>query len=233
LTAMGLAFFKLSIGMGTMMTYGSYFRDDQDIPATATKVMLADLTVSMLAGIAIFPAVFAFGFQPGAGPSLLFITIPAVFASMPFGYFFLILFFILTAVAATGAMLSLLEVPVAFLNERVGLSRVKATLGTVILLALVGSTAALSNSLLADFKLFGMTMFDLYDFITSNVLLPLGGLGLALFVGWVWGFNEVKQALTNEGILPNERLVRVLFGITKFVTPVLVLIVLLNGLKIL
>ncbi len=233
LTAMGLAFFKLSIGMGAMMTYGSYFRDDQDISATAAKVMLADLTVSILAGIAIFPAVFAFGFEPNAGPSLLFITIPAVFASMPFGYVFMVLFFILTAIAATGAMLSLLEVPVAFLNERLGVSRLKATVGTVLLLAIIGSTAALSNSLLADFKLFGMTMFDLYDFATSNVLLPLGGLFMCLFVGWVWGFAEVKQALTNKETLPNERIVRAFFGVIKFVTPVLVLIVLLNGLKIL
>lgn len=233
LTAMGLAFFKLSIGMGAMMTYGSYFRDDQDISATAAKVMLADLTVSILAGIAIFPAVFAFGFEPNAGPSLLFITIPAVFASMPFGYIFMVLFFILTAIAATGAMLSLLEVPVAFLNERLGVSRLKATVGTVLLLAIIGSTAALSNSLLADFKLFGMTMFDLYDFATSNVLLPLGGLFMCLFVGWVWGFAEVKQALTNKETLPNERIVRAFFGVIKFVTPVLVLIVLLNGLKIL
>lgn len=233
LTAMGLAFFKLSIGMGAMMTYGSYFRDDQDVPATAAKVMLADLTVSILAGIAIFPAVFAFGFEPNAGPSLLFITIPAVFASMPFGYIFMVLFFILAAIAATGAMLSLLEVPVAFLNERLGISRFKATVGTVALLAIIGSTAALSNSLLADFKLFGMTMFDLYDFVTSNVLLPLGGLFMCLFVGWAWGFAEVKQALTNKGTLPNERIVRAFFGVIKFVTPVLVLIVLLNGLKIL
>ncbi len=233
LTAMGLAFFKLSIGMGAMMTYGSYFRSDQNIPTTAAKVMLADLTVSLLAGMAIFPAVFAFGFQPDAGPSLLFITIPAVFAAMPLGHIFLVLFFILAAIAATGAMLSLLEVPVAFLNERLGWSRLKATLITVALLVLIGSTAALSNNVLADFKLFGMTMFDLYDFITSNVLLPIGGLCLSLFVGWVWGYNEVKRALTNEETLPNERVVRAVFGIIKFVTPVLVLIVLLNGLKIL
>jgi NSS family neurotransmitter:Na+ symporter len=233
LTAMGLAFFKLSIGMGAMMTYGSYFRDDQDIPVTATKVMLADLAVSMLAGIAIFPAVFASGFEPGAGPSLLFITIPAVFAAMPFGHFFMVIFFILAAIAATGAMLSLLEVPVAFLNERLGVSRLKATLGTMALLALVGSSAALSNSVLAEFKPFGMTLFDLYDFVTSNVLLPVGGLFLCLFVGWVWGFDEVKRALTNEGTLPNERIGRAIFGIVKFITPVLVLIVLLNGLNIL
>jgi NSS family neurotransmitter:Na+ symporter len=118
LTAVGLAFFKLSIGMGTMMTYGSYFRDDQNIPATTLRVMCADLFVSMLAGIAIFPAVFAFGFKPEAGPSLLFITIPAVFASMPMGQLFMVAFFILAAIASTGAMLSILEVPVSVLSER-------------------------------------------------------------------------------------------------------------------
>ena len=105
LTALGLAFFKLSIGMGTMLTYGSYFRDNQNIPATATRVMLADLTVSLLAGIAIFPAVFAFGFAPEAGPSLVFMTIPAVFTSMPGGTLFMTLFFILTAIASVGAIL--------------------------------------------------------------------------------------------------------------------------------
>ena len=117
LTAMGLAFFKLSIGMGTMMTYGSYFGDEQNIPATAARVMVADLSVSMLAGIAIFPAVFTFGFEPSAGPSLVFITIPAVFAQMPFGQVLMAAFFVLTAVAATGAMLSLMEVPVVTLHE--------------------------------------------------------------------------------------------------------------------
>jgi NSS family neurotransmitter:Na+ symporter len=133
LTAMGLAFFKLSLGIGSMITYGSYFRDDQNIPLTATRVMLADLTVSILAGLAIFPAVFAFGFEPDAGPPLLFITIPAVFAGLPFGQVFVTLFFVLAAIAATGAMLSLLEVPVAFLRERIGLSRVTATVLTVML----------------------------------------------------------------------------------------------------
>ena len=233
LIAMGLAFFKLSIGMGTMITYGSYFRDDQDIPATATKVMLADLLVSLLAGIAIFPAVFAFGFKPDAGPSLLFITIPAVFAAMPFGQIFMVLFFILAAFAATGAMLSLLEVPVAFLNERVGLSRTAATGVTIGVLALLGSTAALSNNVLANVKIAGMTPFDLYDFTTSNVLLPLGGLLICVFVGWVWGFAEIRRALSNEGALGNEKLARIFYGIVKIVTPILVLIVLLNGLKLL
>jgi neurotransmitter:Na+ symporter, NSS family len=233
LTAMGLAFFKLSIGMGAMMTYGSYFRDDQNIPLTATKVMLGDLAVSMLAGIAIFPAVFTFGFQPDAGPGLLFITIPAVFASIPFGNIFVVIFFVLAAIAATGAMLSLLEVPVAFIHERFGLSRRTTTILVVALIALVGSAAALSNSLLADFKLDDKTMFDLYDFVTSNVLLPVVGLFISLFAGWAWGFSDMKQALSNTGTLRNDRFVYVFYGTVKLVTPVLVVIVLLNGLKLL
>ncbi len=232
LIAMGLAFFKLSIGMGTMITYGSYFRDDQNIPITATRVMLADLTVSILAGIAIFPAVFAYGFKPDAGPSLLFITIPTVFASMPLGHVMMVLFFILTGIAATGAMLSLLEVPVAYLNEQFNMTRTKATMITVGLLALIGSTAALSNSTLANFKLFDKTMFDLFDYISSNILLPVGGLFICIFVGWVWGGKQVKDALSNEGKLNNEGIIRLFLGITKFIAPVLILIVLLDGLGV-
>jgi NSS family neurotransmitter:Na+ symporter len=114
LTALGLAFFKLSIGMGAMLTYGSYYGDNQNIPVNAARVVAADLTVSILAGIAIFPAVFSFGFEPAAGTQLLFITIPSVFASMPFGKFFMVLFFLLTSFAAIGAMISLVEVVVAF-----------------------------------------------------------------------------------------------------------------------
>ena len=232
LAAMGLSFFKLSVGMGTMTTYGSYFREDQDVPGTAIRVMLGDVLVSILAGVAIFPAVFAFGFKPDAGPSLLFITIPAVFNSMPLGGVFMVIFFILAAIAATGAMLSLLEVPVAFLNEQLGWSRKLATIATSLLLALVGSAAALSNSLLADTKLFGKTFFDLFDFASSNVLLPVGGLFICLFAGWRWGAAEMRSELTNRGALTNVRVVRLFIGLVKFVTPVLVFIVLLNGLGV-
>ena len=229
LTAMGLAFFKLSIGMGTMITYGSYYGDDQNIPMNAAKVMLGDLTVSILAGMAIFPAVFAYGIEPGAGPSLLFITIPNVFASMPFGHLFMVLFFLLTSLAAVGAMLSLIEVPVAFMAEHYHMTRKKATLIVVGLLAALGSLAALSNSVLAQTKVFGFTFFDFFDFVSSNVLLPVGGLFIVLFVGWVIGWNKVEKALSNQGTLKNIKLIKVYFNLVRFVTPVLVLIVLLNG----
>jgi len=199
---------------------------------TAVRVMLADLLVSILAGMAIFPAVFAFGFQPDAGPSLLFITIPAVFASMPFGNVFMVLFFILAAIAATGAMLSLLEVPVAFMEERFSMPRKRATISVVVLLALIGSTAALSSSTLADVGIFGKNFFDLYDFISSNILLPLGGMFITIFAGWVWGFSKVQETLSNKGALDNQPTIKALFFIIRFVTPVLLFVVLLSGLKI-
>ncbi|MCX9156440.1 sodium-dependent transporter [Niveibacterium sp. 24ML] len=230
LVAVGLAFFKLSIGMGTMVTYGSYFRADQNIPMTATRVMLADLTVSMLAGIAIFPAVFAFGFKPEAGPSLVFITIPAVFAGMPGGAFFMVAFFVLTAFAALGAMLSIVEVPVAVIAERFGLKRWQAALISVGVIGAVGSLAALSGSLTADWKLFGLNPFDLFDFVSSNLLLPAGGILIALFVGHSWGRGAWLRELSNDGALANQALAGALFVLVRWVSPVLIALVMLKGL---
>lgn len=230
LTAMGLAFFKLSIGMGTMMTYGSYFGGEQNIPATAVRVMAADLCVSMLAGMAIFPAVFTFGFEPSAGPSLVFITIPAVFAQMPFGQVLMAAFFVLTAIAATGAMLSLMEVPVVTLHERWGLSRPRATVLTLLVLMVLGAGCALSQSTLADFKPGGRNLFDWADFLSSNILLPLGGIFIALFVGWVWGAGHFGHALSNQGRLHNGAMARAIFFVLRWVSPLLILVVMLKGL---
>jgi NSS family neurotransmitter:Na+ symporter len=232
LTALGLAFFKLSIGMGTMLTYGSYFRDNQNIPATATRVMLADLSVSLLAGIAIFPAVFAFGFEPAAGPSLVFMTIPAVFTAMPGGAIFMTLFFTLTAIASIGAMLSLLEVPVSILSERFGLSRKKASLITILSIMALGLPAALSPSLTSGLVIFGMNPFDLFDFLSSNVLLPTGGILICLFVGWVYGLPELEKRLSNEGQLSNTGLIKAVFFLVRYIAPLSIAVVLLHGLKL-
>lgn len=125
LWALGLAFFKLSIGMGTMITYGSYFTEDNDMPSTAFKVAFSDLLVSLLAGVAIFPAVFTFNMEPTAGPGLLFQTLPMVFSKMPLGNVLLTIFFLLTSFAATTAMLSLVEVPVAYFSEELKMDRKK------------------------------------------------------------------------------------------------------------
>lgn len=230
LAAMGLSFFKLSLGMGTMITYGSYMGDNENIPKTAVKVMLADTLVSILAGLAIFPAVFSFGFKPDSGPNLLFITIPTVFASMPFGKVFMVMFFILVSIAATTAMISLLEVPVAYLIEELKWSRKKATILSIIILALVGVTATLSTSVLADFKIFGKTFFDLYDYLTSNLIMPISGIAVAIYLGWKWGYKRIAAEIANHGEVKKEILIKVYVIILKFVAPIAITLVLLNGL---
>lgn len=232
LNAMGLAFFKLSIGMGTMMTYGSYFRDDADIPLTTMRVMLADLLVSLLAGIAIFPAVFNYGFEPTAGPGLLFMTMPAVFSSLPLGQLFLTLFFVLTGIATIGAMMSLFEVPVALFSGSGKMSRTQAVAVTALGLGVFGIPATLSFSMLGDVLVFGKNFFDLYDFLSSNVILPVGGICICLYAGWVWGLPRARKALSNNGTLHNGWIAPVWFFLVRYITPLLVVLVLLKGLKI-
>ena len=144
----------------------------------------------------------------------------------------LIVIILLASFAATGAMLSLFEVPVAYLAENLKMGRTKATIITALMLALIGSTAALSSSSLAGFTIFGKTMFDLYDFVSSNLLLPIGGLFIAIFAGWVWGADNIRKALSNNGQLKNDLIVNILIVIIKFVTPVLLIVVLLSGLGI-
>lgn len=234
--ALGLAFFKLSVGMGTMVTYGSYFDNRQNLPATAIKVALSDILVSMMAGLAIFPAVFAFGFEPDAGPGLLFITIPMVFSKIPLGNILLTIFFLLTAIAATTAMMSLLEVPVAYLVEEKGFSRPTATIMSAVTIALLGSTASLSadaGSLLGTVKIFGKTFFDLYDYISSNILMPVGGLFTVLFIVWILGKKSLALELSNNGQLNNKGVVNLFYTVVKYITPLLIIIIFLDSIGIL
>lgn len=236
LAALGLAFFKLSLGMGTMMTYGSYFTEDNNMFGTAVKVALSDTLVSMLAGIAIFPTVFTFGMEPGAGPGLLFMTIPLVFSQIPFGSVLLVAFFFLTAIAATTAMLSLVEVPVAYLSEERGMSRKSATVMSAVLIAVVGLLATLSvdkASLLGNITFFGMGFFDLFDYISSNILLPIGGLLIALMMGYSIKREEVVAELSNHGKLKMAKLVSVYFLLIRYITPLLLIVVFLNAIGIL
>ncbi|AGC49844.1 sodium-dependent transporter [Lawsonia intracellularis] len=229
LLAMGLAFFKLSIGMGVMLTYGSYFKDDVNIPYMATKVMLLDLVVSLLSGIAIFPVVFSFGFEPSSGPGLLFITIPAVFDSMPAGQIFTGAFFILAAVASTGAMLSLFETPVAWAIDTFNLSRKNTTIIIMLFFIAFGAPVALSENILKHITIFGMNFFQLYDFLSSNILMPLGGFFLCIFVGYVWNKQMVMHAISNGGTLHNQGLIKLLLFQCRYVTPVIILIIMLHG----
>ncbi|WP_296304449.1 sodium-dependent transporter [uncultured Desulfovibrio sp.] len=227
LTAMGLAFFKMSVGMGCMLIYGSYFKEDVNIPATALRVMVCDLLVSLLAGMAIFPAVFSFDFEVTQGPALLFMTIPAVFASLPGGHLLATVFFVLSGIAATGAILSLLEVPVSCLAERLSCSRAKAVPAVLAGLMLLGAPATLSLGILNDARMFGMTFFDLYDALSSMLLMPVCGIATCLFVGYSAAGGQVLVHL-GDGWTP-----RAVRQLCRTATPLLILLVLLHGLGLL
>ncbi|KAJ52618.1 NSS family neurotransmitter:Na+ symporter [Clostridium tetanomorphum] len=236
LAAMGLAFFKLSLGMGTMVTYGSYFTKDTNLLTTSAKVAVADTIVSLLAGIAIFPAVFSFGMKPEAGPGLLFMTIPLVFSKLPFGNILLVIFFFLTAIAATTAMISIVEVLIAYYTEERGFKRRSAVIINAIIILLIGSLATLSadkTSILGNIHVFlGKGFFDTFDFISSNILLPLGGLLIAIFVGYFVNKQSVSNELTNNETLQNNRIITAYRYILMGVTPILLIIVFLNSLNI-
>jgi NSS family neurotransmitter:Na+ symporter len=230
LSALGLAFFKLSLGMGTMTTYGSYMPDSTRLVPNAARVALADTLVSLLAGLAIFPAVFAFGFEPGSGPSLLFVSIPAVFARMPFGGVFTVLFFSLAALAATGAMVSLFEVPVAWLCEKKGMKRRAAAALTAVLMFALGLPATLSLGPIADVKILGLGFFDLFDRLQQNFILPLGGLAIALVAGWRLSKGDLLTELGKGG--GGIAINRLVYAFIRFVSPLLIALVFLNGLGV-
>lgn len=232
LDALGQAFFSLSLGMGTLITYGSYIRKSDNLAATAVEVSIADLLIAILAGIAIFPAVFSFGINPGEGPGLVFITLPIIFQQMPGGYFFALIFFILLAVAALTSSISLLEVVVAYFSEELKMTRMRATVIGSILIFFLGVFCSLSLGVMSDVKIFGKGFFDLLDFTSSNILLPLGGFFIVMFVGWYLSKRDVKEELSNQGSL-KARYLPVFLFLVRFVAPVAIAIVFIYGLGLL
>ena len=231
LEALGQAFFSLSLGMGTIITYGSYVERKEKLLSTAASVSFADTLIAVLAGVAIFPAVFAFGIQPDAGPKLVFITLPNIFQQMQGGYFFALLFFILLVIAALTSSISLLEVIVAYFTEELKISRKKATWLSGIAAGLLGVLSALSYGPLEHYTLFGKTAFDLLDYVSSNILLPFGGLLITIFAGYILKKKVLKSGV--EGESGREKLFGVYYLIIKFLAPVAIAFVFLNSLGIL
>ena len=229
LSALGHAFFSLSLGMGTLITYSSYMGKQENLGSTAVQCTIADTGIALLAGIAIFPAVFAFGIEPGAGPGLVFITLPNVFQQMPGGYIFSLLFFLLLAVAALTSSISILEVVVAYFSEELKLGRRNATVLATISITIVGIPCSLSMGAMSTVQLFGRTFFDWLDYIASNILLPIGGLLIVAFVGWYLGHDRAKGEVTNEGKLKAGYFSLFLF-LAKFIAPIVIAIVFLHGL---
>lgn len=232
LAALGQAFFSLSLGMGTMITYGSYLSRKENIPFSAAAVAFSDTLIALLAGLMIFPALFSVGLEPSQGPALVFNVLPRVFETMPGGTFLGIAFFVLLAIAALTSTVSLLEVPVAFLVDEKKWSRKKAVLILAAVVFVVGLPSALSqgtSEFFSGVSLFGQTGFlDIMNFIFSDLSLPIGGLLLCLFVGWVWGVERSSQEIL-EGAPPSTT--RIISGwnvLIRFVCPAVILIVLLN-----
>ena len=187
LIALGQAFFSLSLGMGAMITYGSYLSEKENLTSCTLYVVMFDTLIALMVGMVIFPAVFAMGFEPTEGPGLVFSVLPTVFASMPRGHGVAVIFFILLAIAAITSGISLLEGGVAYFIDQRGWGRKRAVLIVGLTIFALGIPSGLSFGVLADVKLLDMTFFDHIDNIASNYLLPLGGMLTAIFVGWVWG----------------------------------------------
>ena len=231
LRAMGQAFFSLSLGMGTLTTYASYFSDSTNLSKTAVTVGILDTMVAVLAGVLIFPAAFSFGIDPSQGPELVFITLPNIFQHLPGSLFWSVLFFILLSVAALTSTISLCEVGVAYLHEEFGISRKKAT-WILIAFCIVSSTlCSLSFGVLKDFKLFGLTIFNFCDFTASNILLPLGGMLIAIYVGWVLNKKIVFNEVSNRQTLKVGFFKLLIFCI-QYIAPIAIALIFLSGLGV-
>lgn len=225
--AIGQAFFSLSLGMGALVTYGSYLGRDTNIGSSAGIIVLLDTLVAVLAGLMVLPAVFAYGLDAAAGPGLSFITLPAVFAAMPGGMIFGVVFFTLLFVAALTSAVSLLEVVVTYLIDETRLTRTQATVFAALVCFVLGIPSSLSQGAM-DITVFGRSFLDAADFLATNLLLPLGGLLTAVFVGWVLGPRAVA-ALTNNGTT-GTALAPIWLWVVRVVAPLGIGWVLITGL---
>ena len=234
LGAMGQAFFSLSVGLGCLVTYSSYFSKETRLVNSAMNVCIIDTMVAVLSGFIIFPTVFSVGIAPDAGPGLVFITLPNVFnlmfGEMPVvGYVFALLFYVLLLLAALTSSISMHEICTAFISEHFSKSRAQAAAIVTFICLLLGAFCSLSFGPWQDVTLFGRGFFDLFDFTVTKFLMPLGGLLMTLFVGWYLDRRLVEQQLTNGGILP-VRTMRPLLILIRWVAPTGILVIFLNEL---
>ena len=228
ISALGQAFFSLSMGMGVLITYGSYIQKDDNLTTTALSVTLSDTLIAVLAGVVIFPAAFSFGVQPTAGMGLVFNTLPMIFNQMAGGYFFCIIFFVLLAVAALTSTISLLEVIVAYFVEELRMSRRWATVIASLGCMAIGVFASLSLKSDTSFTIAGLSFFDSLDFISAKVLLPIGALFIVVFVGWVMGKKTFNEEITNGGKLKLS-IKSVIFFIIRYLAPLAIAVIFITG----
>lgn len=229
LAALGQAFFSLSLGMGCMITYGSYLNKKENLVSNALIVTVMDTGVALLAGIAIFPALFAFGMEPAAGPGLVFVVVPSIFAAMGgAGTIFSAIFFIALTVAALTSSVSLLEVVVAYLIDERSMARKPAVYLTSGIMVITCILSSLSLGVMSGATFLGVGAFDFFDILTDKIFLAIGGLLIAVFAGWVLKKEDLKEELTNNGTI-SFGLFEVWYNLVKYVIPVAIAVVAVAG----
>ena len=233
LAALGQSFYSLSIAMGCICTYASYFSKQTNLTTSAINISIIDFLVALLAGLIIFPAAFSVGVNPDSGPSLIFITLPNVFHQAfgnitCLGYIISVLFYTLLSMAALTSLMSLHEVSTAFLEEELGTTRKRAAMFVTIGSILVGTVCSLSLGPWQSFQLFGMTIFDLFDFVTGQLFLPVVGFLTCIFIGWYVPHKIVRDEFTNMGTLRNEHLFHGYIFLVKYVCPICILFIFLH-----
>jgi len=227
LTAMGHAFFTLSLGMGAIMVYGSYLPQNTSIAKATILIALADTVVALLAGLVIFPIVFANSLEPGAGPGLIFQTLPIAFGQMEAGVLIGTLFFVLLVFAAWTSSISLIEPAVTWLVENHGMNRIYASVSVGMTTWFVGLGSMLSFNVWSEHRLFGLNFFDFLDYLTANIMLPLGGLFIVIFAGWLMKTEASKNELNTTKTGYNVWLI-----LSRFVAPVAVMVVFLSAIGV-
>lgn len=230
LNALGQAFFSLSLGMGILITYASYFPKNTQLAKTAVTVSLLDLLVAIMMGLIIFPAISSFHLEGEStmGATLVFVTLPEVFVSMPFTRLWSILFFLLLTIAALTSTISISEVSVRFLIDRFNMSRKKACLIIMLSLFLTSTVCSLSQGDLSYITVCGKNIFDLLDFVATNIMLPIGSLGLCIYLGWFAKRGFLYNQMSNGGTI-KTRMVLVIFILIKYVAPFLIISVFISN----
>ncbi len=231
LGALGQAFFTLSLGLGCMLTYGSYFNDRTRIGRSAMMTATLDTAVAILAGIIIFPAVFSFGMSPEAGPTLVFEVLPAIFHQLPGGVLWSAFFFFLLFLASLTSTISMSETNISFFVEECQMSRRKATFVSTSIVMFFGILCTLSFGCMSDVTIMGKTVFGLFDYATSNIFLPVGGFVFSIFVGWFLERRYLKTQMTNFGTVRFKPLPLLVFCL-RYVCPVAILLVFLNSIGV-
>ena len=231
LNAVGQSFFSISAGLGCMIVYASYFSDSTKIGSTAVSVALIDTLVAVLAAVMIFPAVFSVGIQPTAGPSLVFITLPNILNTLSFSWLWSTIFFLLLALAALTSTISIHEVVTAYVSEQWNVRRNRAAWLSTAAMLVLGVVCSLSFSVLSGWTIGGCSIFDFFDYLTANFMLPIGGIFTCLFVGWKIDQTLLKNEITNYGTARFIGIKTYVF-LLRWIAPTCILFVLLNQLGI-